>query len=615
MRRVVSLLALVFSLAALASCAPVSTDATVADVIHGARETRYPEVVGIYWSNPANPAAGGALCSGTVIGPHAVMTAKHCVFQEPTVRGGAYVAVPANWYYVIEGDNIETPGNPIHTVSEVRTTPGTNVDQDVSNGNDIAILLLPDTLAVAPRGYATTNAPIGSAATVVGFGRTMTGAPMMTDSGLKYSGPMTIRMVRGSQILANGASWTCQGDSGGPLIDTAGNVTGITSFGFDSTCVNSNSVFTNVASWTALIQDALTWAPPCVPHREVCNGLDDDCNGSIDDGLGCAALGAPCTMSSECASTMCGMAGGAMVCTRGCMPDTMIDPCPSGSHCEVHGCGGGVCAPGGPGTGAAGATCAANTDCSSGYCAVLQGRHICGRQCWPAGGSGCGNGLACNLGSATDPLMECGACVPTAQAMGPHPLGGDCTTDVDCASDHCSATHICTEPCTTSSDCPSDWHCNGAFCAPGGLSTLGGACTTTGDCAPAAPDCVEGACAIPCTMGTTDCGLGFACYATAMGDHCLHQGAPLGSACADSTDCRSDLCLTNGVCTQRCDTSACPSGFQCVSADGPRVCIAASPPPPSNCGCALVGARTSWGALAALAAVLALVVTRRRARA
>jgi len=425
-------------------------------------------------------------------------------------------------------------------------------------------------------------------------------------------------MVGAHQLLANGTSWTCQGDSGGPLIDVAGNVTGITSFGFDSTCRDANSVFTSVAAWNPMIVDALSWAPPCMPHSEVCNGLDDDCDGMIDDGLGCAALGAPCTMDSECASTQCRMTSAGMICTRGCFADTMIDPCPAGTHCEVVGCGTGECVAGAPGTGTPGSTCTADTDCQSGYCAVLQGRHLCARQCWPAGGSGCASGLECNLGNATDPIGgDCGGCIPTAQQMGPRPIGEACTTDADCGSAHCASPGgYCTDLCTMETDCPSAWHCNGAFCAPGPLGMLGGACATRGDCAPSAPDCVEGQCATACTMGTTDCGLGFACYATAMGDHCLRMGAGLGEPCNANEDCRTDLCLSTGVCTASCDTMTCPTGYQCLDAGGPHVCVAAPPPPPPSGGCACSTERTGspLGALASLVGIALVVARRRRVR-
>lgn len=224
------------------------------------------------------------------------------------------------------------------------------------------------------------------------------------------------------------------------------------------------------------------------------------------------------------------------------------------------------------------------------------------------------DGLSCNLGGASDPHTDCGACIPITQQMGPQALGGPCTTDAECSSMHCTAAgHYCSEPCTMESDCPSAWHCNGAFCAPGGLSGLGGGCSVPGDCLPEAPDCVEGACSTPCTMGTTDCGAGFECYSTAMGDHCLHEGNPLGGACTGPGDCRSNICLSNGTCSLICDTNACPSGFHCIDAGGTHVCIAGSDAPPaSNCGCTIAGMRGSPTAGLAMLALLGLVVSRRR---
>jgi trypsin len=575
-------------------------------VIHGTLETGYPEVVAVYWQDPSGGAtATGGLCSGTVIGPHAIMTAKHCVFQETTPP----VAVPNDWFYVIEGSDIMHPTGLHHPVAEVRTTPGTDVNSDVMNGSDIAILLIADTLTprITARGYATQDPTIGEAVTVVGFGRTMTGTPMPTDAGIKYSGPMTIRGFNGTQILAGGTSWTCQGDSGGPLIDPQGNVCGITSFGFDSTCAYPRGVFTSVAAWTSLIQDALTWAPPCMPTNEVCNGLDDDCDHMIDEGLTCAPMGATCTMNHDCASGRCGMTRAGMVCTQSCFPDTMIDPCPTSFHCEVEDCGRGFCVMGAPGAGVPGTTCTADTDCVSGYCALLQGRHLCGQQCVPSLGSGCGDGLDCDIATGS----TCGACVPTALSMGPHPLGSACTTDVNCASMHCAMPGgYCTQPCASQADCPSTFHCSGTMCAPGSLAMQGGACSTASDCASSAPDCIDGQCAATCAAGSTTCGIGFECDAATM--HCSRGGAPLGGACTSNDMCRSGLCTSLGSCTVLCDAMACPSGFDCVDAGGPHVCVAhVAPPASSSCGCR-VGAHGA--APTFLLLVLAGLVARRRAR-
>ena len=54
----------------------------------------------------------------------------------------------------------------------------------------------------------------------------------------------------------------------------------------------------------------------CAPPAETCNGTDDDCDGTPDDGFGCVA-----GSSSACA-TSCGSTG-----TRACLPDCSLDSC------------------------------------------------------------------------------------------------------------------------------------------------------------------------------------------------------------------------------------------------------------------------------------------------
>jgi hypothetical protein len=172
----------------------------------------------------------GGLCTGTVIGPYAVLTAKHCVFEERA--GGSYRAVTPAEFIVVVGTDLTAMGgvSEVHYVAEVRTTPGTDIDADVENGYDIAVLILREAIGIAPRATATSGPTPGESATIVGFGRTST-----TDAdlaGIKYSGSTFIDRVGMRQLSAQGPSGTCQGDSGGPIIDSSGAVTGVTSFGF-----------------------------------------------------------------------------------------------------------------------------------------------------------------------------------------------------------------------------------------------------------------------------------------------------------------------------------------------------------------------------------------------
>ncbi|MBW2460829.1 MAG: trypsin-like serine protease, partial [Deltaproteobacteria bacterium] len=260
----------------------------------------------------------GGLCTGSVIGPYAIMTAKHCVFE-----GSRPLA--SSQFLVLVGSDIQSMGGveSFHPVIEIRTTAGTDISADIENGNDIAILLLDAPIGV-PAIPIETGAPVtGAAVTVVGFGRTMTGVPSPTDSGVKYRGTTRVDRV-GSRIFETvGSSWTCQGDSGGPVWNTAsGRIIGITSFGIGERCMFRNSYFSRVDIHRSLIADALSYAPVCAPETEVCDGVDNDCNGMVDEG--CTPLGEPCSSDGECARGGCEDVDGTRVCVRDCDPTDAI---------------------------------------------------------------------------------------------------------------------------------------------------------------------------------------------------------------------------------------------------------------------------------------------------
>jgi hypothetical protein len=563
-------------------------------IINGTRETGYPEVVAVYWQMGST---AGGLCTGTVIGPYAILTAKHCVFSENP--DGSHTLVPAANFYVIETDDINSgdimPGD-VNQVFEVRTTPGSNIDSDVSNGRDIAILILRDAIDVAPRGVATGGPSIGENVTAVGFGRTSTTDTM--SAGVKYRGAMRVSMVGTYQILAgaapSGGGWTCQGDSGGPLIDAAGNVTGITSYGFDRSCRVDDSVFVRVTAFRSLIDSALAFVPPCTPSGETCNGLDDDCDGTPDDGIGCIEPGNACTESRECSRGTCEDVGGAMLCTRSCFPDSPMG-CPTGLYCEVTGCGSGRCIPGAVGGAPDGTACTADTDCASGHCPTLRAGRYCGTACCPMFDVHCADPTAvCDL---IPGAMGAGACVPAELAMGPRPFGSPCT--------------VC-DP-AASSFCPIGYHCSAGACVVGDLAPPGGRCASASDCRDGL-ECVEGACASACDPAATDaCPLGTSCEPEAGMNVCVPPGVSLGEACMTNADCRSMICAT--VCTTLCDTVACPSGFECVPVGEYMACLPPGAGRPVSGGCAAspAGARAPLGVALVLAA-LALAKSRARRR-
>ncbi len=561
-----------------------------AEIINGTRETGERSVVAVIrrdWTTGA-----GGLCTGSVIGPYAVMTAKHCVFEESR-------PLASSQFLVLVGSDIQSMGGveSFHPVIEIRTTAGTDINADIENGNDIAILLLDAPIGV-PAIPLETGAPVtGAAVTVVGFGRTMTGVPSPTDSGVKYRGTTRVDRV-GSRIFETvGASWTCQGDSGGPVWNTAsGSIIGITSFGIGERCTYTNSFFSRVDIHRSLIADALSYAPVCAPETEVCDGVDNDCNGGVDEG--CTPLGEPCTADEECARGGCEDVGGTRVCIRDCDATDAIPMCPLRFYCEETVCGAGRCIFGDPGGGADGAECAADTDCASLRCADVGGVMRCGRSC-SIDTDPCPPEEVCEGAAAG----VCGSCVPVEFSTGPRPFGAPCDTDAQCADGACPE-GFCTRGCPP--ECPSAFHCRASLCRRGDLGGPGSECVDSEDCGDLAPDCVDAdtdfICAGPCDAGGA-CGPGLECASTPVGERCLPPGLPLGETCAEGADCRSGICGGN-VCTRICDpTDPCPSGFDCNPAGEVSGCFRALEDPArrDRGGCASAGdlrEATPWLALA-----------------
>ncbi len=561
-------------LASLVACVPSPTEevgASASPIINGTRERGYDEVVAVIRTSGA-----GGLCTGTVIGPRTVLTAKHCVYDGSTL-------VPAASFQILVTDRIDRGAS--YAVTRVLTTPGPFSDADLTEGRDIALLNTRSVLPVTPRQVARSTARRGMPIEIVGFGRT---DPRSGNAGVKYRGQTNVGEIYRGVFQTEGMARTCQGDSGGPAFDAVGRVLGVTSFGVDERCREDMSFYTEVAAHLGLIEMALGGEAPCTRRSNRCNLADDDCDGVVD--RGCGNLGDPCVDNAECDSGECRLVDGEFVCAQRCNPELGSSECPGGTVCEYQTCGIGLCLPGTPGSGAPGTTCTRNSDCADFYCYTKDdGSKVCGRPCSPRGPA-CGDGLLCLTEG-----FACGACIPDPSS--PQPYGAPCGAADECASGDCHAEGFCTQSCASHDDCP-DRQCRAGRCEPGTPSPVGAACTTDEECATGAGCGPDGLC-------TPTCDAGCAASEVCADGLCMPDGLSLGEPCEVNEDCASRICA--GTCTVLCtETGVCPEGFECIPAGTESGCFPTetSDGDHGGGGCAAGGSGPSGAALLLLVALL-----------
>ena len=180
------------------------------------------------------------------------------------------------------------------------------------------------------------------------------------------------------------------------------------------------------------------------PGEELCNGVDDDCDGDVDEGLG---LGQACTTDdagcSAPGTTACSPAGG-VVCVASESPCDDGDPC-TADGCNADGtcrhtpgrCESKQCAP-----------CAADTDCASGgRCLAMGDETRCALPCDDAQEDACPAGLSCTaVGQSTVCLPEEAA--PCACRVLPDPVCvGGALQRVDVCGNLLEVVQLCASGC------------------------------------------------------------------------------------------------------------------------------------------------------------------------
>jgi hypothetical protein len=282
---------------------------------------------------------------------------------------------------------------------------------------------------------------------------------------------------------------------------------------------------------------------------EQCNGLDDDCNGIIDDNV--VGEGTPCTNGPlTCNNGVNRCISGAMVCVGGTTGGVEVcngidDDCngiiDDGDPCHGGKCENGQCA----------APCLAGEfPCPAGK--VCDANNFCIND--PCFGKTCANDANGNLQTCNSAN---GSCQPLCETV-TCPLGLVCRgTDGACVVDtcdylpKCTADQICVDSACVANPCNGVTCGDGQFCRAGACvaSCEGVSCKENQTCQDGA--CISTGCSVDCGTGVCNPGTG-----QCQNSRCV------GIVCAQTKECDP----VNGSCiADRCQGVTCPTGQTCAA--------------------------------------------------
>lgn len=299
-------------------------------------------------------AQGVAACSGTLVAPNLILTARHCVADTdegaacnkdgtPLAGGVVHSNFDPSTLYVFVGANRPNFNNPNLTIDGVGAQVLDDGGKNLCN-HDVAMIVLKDPIPNAKIMPLRLDGDIavGDQITAVGWGVTdKTEEPSVRQqrSGIAVDavGPSDGAGAEAEAVSPNefevGES-ICSGDSGGPAIADTGAQVGVVSRGGNgeqasqtdpsAACIGSQTenLYSKVFAFKDFIMTGFAAA-----------GADPWLEGGPDPRL--SKEGVACTDPSECQSNLCltNPADGALECAADCSTAA----CPDGEECRTEG--------------------------------------------------------------------------------------------------------------------------------------------------------------------------------------------------------------------------------------------------------------------------------------
>ena len=299
-----------------------------------------------------------------------------------------------------------------------------------------------------------------------------------------------------------------------------------------TTCASSKlaadgSTITGCTGTRACTASGLTACSAPVAVTEICDNVDNDCNGVTDDGI-LSGPGAMCDDKNACTSDAC--SGGV------CLATAISASCDDGSLCTVNdACAGSAC------TGSA-ANCDDANACTTDSCDPKLG-------CVHTNNTAvCDDGDPCTTGD----VCKDGACTAgTTNTC-------DCQSDADCAqyedANKCNGTLYCAKSSTP------------YVCKINPVTVV--TCDPSGDtlCRLNTCDPADAVCKFAAQNDGKGCDDGNVCT---TGEVCAATGCTATGtlSCDDSNPCTTDSCDSVSGCAHTPNTSACDDGNACTSGD------------------------------------------------